>query len=93
MHIYKYIAIIFATGTRNSIAVQVQFDAVDISMKLRRCEEEVQQVMREMKSYLLYFKDKVLAYLHHSAKGNYMGSRYWLVCNITYHGWAVCMYD
>lgn len=58
-------------GTRNSIAVQLQFDAVDLSMKLSRYEEEVQQVMREMRSYLLYFKDTVLPQLHHSAKGKY----------------------
>ena len=44
-----------------------------LCMKLCRCEEELQQVMREMKSYLLYFKDQVLAHLHSTARGNYIG--------------------
>lgn len=70
-HSRHFVYIQFA-GTRNSIAVQLQYDIVDASMKLRRHEEEVQQVLHEMRSFLLYFKDIVLPQLHHSSKGNYI---------------------
>ena len=57
-------------GVRNCIAVQLQYEAVDTYMKLCRFQEEERQVIREMTSFLLYFKDRVLSSLHQSLAGN-----------------------
>ena len=53
-------------------------------MKLCRYEEEEQQVISEMTSFLLYFKDIILPQLHHSATGKYehQGSNHELVAAI-----------
>ena len=82
MHIYIcYIAIASYTvrillnmyiGTHRSIAVQLQYDAVDMHMKLCRFKEEENQVINEMTSFLSYFRDNVLPQLYLSAKGEHM---------------------
>ena len=64
--------IFFYVGVCNCIAVQLQYEAVDACMKLCRFQEEEQQVIREMTSFLLYFKDKVLPSLHQALAGEYI---------------------
>jgi len=66
LYIFLYV------GVRNCIAVELQYEAVDAYMKLCRFQEEEQQVIREMTSFLLYFKDKVLPSLHQALAGEYI---------------------
>ena len=63
---------IYCIGTRHSISVKLQSEAVDIYMKLCRYKEEEQQVLSEMMSFLAYLKEIILAGLSLSLTGTYV---------------------